>query len=705
MKKELLLSAALFAAFGVFGQSARLKPHINGIQNVKPLSKLSIDEGVATESKSTGTGAKAEQANTSGAKTSAVNTWTNFSSSSNIYGVLISYCKPLQYNDELGAVSFIHRKPSSYVASPAPAATAANGLMVASISTDWGTSWDSTLIWNNDNNWGRYPGGAIYNPQGNTNLSSAYVVGAGPTTGAAGGWPGNFYASKQLNIFDNVASTVANAQQWKDIASPDPNIGRHDFAAYGFNATDDGKVRVLAGITDDLVGSDSALMLVTGTFNSGVFNYVGTPIYCPVTVASDGSKNLLSRPMMAWNETGTVGYIGVLGQRIGSTLSNGGPQPLVWKTTNSGASWAIIPSIDFNNAAFDEVKRSIASTSNDSTVVAPWFSWLESMDMAVDANNKLHFFSSLYGSASIHPDSIFYLFSFGSEGYRWPHVPGFRPYLYDFMTDGTSGWSYITVDSMSTEGPAGVSTGNGFNYNPWDLNGSDKVRIDARLQMSRTPNGKQIFYSWAESDTNFTSSAVKWNVLPNIKVRAYDVDHDTIFAQEYNVSSPSSGVNPAVASRAMYHFMAPKSSTAAITSGATSTVVTAKLPFTISNSPNFTQLQSNTHWFNAAELSFTLTSGTVTNSINADALTSANSSMLFPNPAAQSTNLGIKLLNQEEVSVEIHNLMGQLVRTYSTEAETGENIISLDLNGLEKGVYLLNVKVGEASSSKKLIIE
>lgn len=708
MKRKLLLSAALIATLSVFPQNSKTKPSNSGKVDVKSLIRYDVNEnGTSTPNPVSNQPVKAQIAPSSSAKTSAVNTWTNFSSSSNIYGVLISYCKPLQYNDELNAVSFIHRKPASYVASPAPAPSAANGLMVVSVSSNLGNTWDSTLIWSDNSNWARYPGGAIYNPPGNSTLSAAYYVGAGPTTAAAGGWPGNFYASKQLNVFNNVASTTPNAQQWMDIANPNPNVGRHDFAAYGFSSTDDGKVRVLAGVTDDGVASDSAVMLITGSFNSGVFSYSGTMFHPLATIASDGSENWLSRPIMAWNEAGTVGYVAVTGQKIGATGSNAGPQPLVWKTTNSGASWASISEINFNNPAFDAVKRSLPTVGSDSTLEVPWFSWLEGMDMVVDKNDKLHLFASVYGAASNHPDSVFYLYSFGSEGYRWPHTPGFRPYLYDFMTDGTSAWTYMTIDSMETEGPAGLSTGNGFNYNPWDLNGADKTRIDARLQMSRTPDGKYIYYSWAESDTNFTSNAVKWNVLPNIKVKAYSVDDNVIANQEYNITSPPVGANPAVASRAMYHYMSPKSTTAQVTPVPTLSIstVVSKIPFTLSNSPNYTQLASNSHWYNTAELTFTFATTSVPSAITEAGLNSANASFIYPNPAKDNATLAIELKNKEKIILTVYNLVGQVVTEFSAEGQLGQNLISLNLADLKSGIYMVNVNVGNAISTKKLIIE
>ncbi len=703
MKRELLLTSAICAALSVFPQNAKVKPQATGKENVKQLLEIKMDEGTPAQNNQ----AKPLTNVNPAAKTSLINGWSNFSTSPNIYGVLISYCKPLHYNNELNAVSFIHRKPNSYVASPLPAAAAANGLMLASISSDWGNTWDSTLIWNDDNNWGRYPGGGIYNPPGNGTLSAAYIVGHGPTTAAAGGWPGNFFASKQLNTFDNIASAAPNAQQWMDITAPDPNVGRVDFAAYAFNTTDDGKVRALGGVTDDNAGADSAVVLVTGTFNSGVFSYSGTNFNPPSTIASDGTDNWVSRPIMAWNEAGTVGYVAVMGQRIGSTGSNQGLQPMVWKTTNSGASWALLPAIDFNSANYTALKHNLTSV-NTSTLEVPNFIWLEGMDMAVDANNKVHLFAAPIGHYSEHVDSMNYTGAYGADGYRWLHIPGLRPYLYDFMTDGTGGWSYLTVDSMSTEGAAGLSSGNGFNENPWDLNGADKPRLDARLQLSRTPDGKFIFYSWTESDTNFTSGAKKWNVLPNIKVRAYSVDEDTLFPQEHNVSSPAVNVNPNVASKAFFHYMSPRTNAGVLFSSATTTAITVKIPFSITNSPGYTQLVTNSHWFNTAEVPFYLGSVApppVDVSVSEYGQQAAELSYLYPNPSNENTTLAIQLKENESVGIVIYNLVGQAVKAYSAEGQNGENRIAIDLNGIEKGIYMVKVNVGNTSSTKKLIIE
>lgn len=705
MKTILLLCLNVFIAFTLLSQSSVPKSGLTGKVNLKPLLHVEPSEvplGSVNNLLPFGPGSLHPQISPNSAlKTSAVNSWTNVTTSPSPFGSLISFCKPLHYIDELNAVCFIHRRPNTYVTSP-PSGTSQQ--VNALISTDFGTTWDSTMVWDDANNWARYPGGSIYNPPGNTLLSAAYVVVAGPTTGAAGGWTGNFYGSKSLAAYNNTASTVPNAQQWMDIANPNPNVGRHDFAAYAYTATDDGKMRNLAGVKDDGTGRDTAVMLITGTFNSGVFSYAGTRLNPPSTVDNAGDDNWLSRPSMAWNESGTVGYICVMGQRSGSSGRNTGLQPIVWKTTNSGASWAVIPGVDFNAPAFSDVVYHLTAQGS-STLEVPNFLWTEGFDMTVDANNKLHLFSVLVGHYSADPDSVFYTSAWGSDGYKWPHIPGLRPYLYDFISDGTGSWTYNTIDSMSTEGASDQPTGAGFNENPWSLNGTTKLRLDARLQMSRTPNGKYIFYSWTESDTNFTSSAKKFNVLPNIKVRAYGVDEDLVSSNEENITSPSTNVNPGVASRAFWHFMSSKTSSAVVTVVNQSlTTMSAKLPFTTSNNPALISAAASTsHWYNTTELTFNF--GTNNVSLSDNALSSLSSGVLYPNPVKDHAYVSLQLLKSEMIEIELFSLTGTLLRSEVFNGQSGQNMVDLDLNELKAGVYLVQVKSGNQSSTKKLIKE
>lgn len=711
MKKQLLLGASLlitiasnsqtkFQPTGKIDFAEKMLKKEQFLMRAEPISPQnavitpSNDESSASQS-----------ANTS----QPINTWGVIGGSRNIYGLLVSQQRPLQYNDNLNAVSFIHRKSTSYIVSPAPAATAESGAMVAEISTDWGVSWDSTCFWSNNTNWARYPQGAIYNaPATNTSnaMSSAYIVGSGPCTSAASSWVGNWYASKQLGglNYNNAPSTAVGAQQFMTTVPSNTAVGKHSFSRISFSSTDDGKVRSIGALNGDDAGTTYATIarrgaaVVKGTFNSGVFSWTSDSIICAAAVRTDGGKSM-GGSQMAWNESGTVGYVVFIGSASGATLSNKGWQPIVYKTTNSGASWALIGGIDFNSPSMTQILDRIPSINTSTNITIPFFSGGEGIGLTVDFNNKLHIVSTLVGSYSNDIDSITYSYSFDSnEKYSWAHVPGNRPYVYDFIGDGTTPWTYFTVDSLSSEGPGGAATDGGYDENPWDADAGSKVTSDSRIQAGRTPDGKYIIYSWAESDTNFTNNAKKWNSLPNLHVRCLDVTTGSLSATEPIISTTS----PGVSSRAMFHYMSSTSGSAAVSSNS----INITMPFTVSNSLPYSQLTNNKHWYISSVLKFKVPgSGSGNVSILTNGSENASNSIIFPNPAKNNASLLLELNENSPVDLVILNTMGQVIKAIQIQGQIGENNINLDLNGMSTGIYIVNVKVGNSLSTKKLIIE
>lgn len=705
MKKHLLLGSVLLTALSTFSQT---------VYSPKPARQL-VDSRTIMNQKY-GTTESAIPYNTTpvthagsqghAMKNSSAITWQSFTSSMNIYGSGNSYVKPLQWNDDLNAVTFIHRKSPSYITSPTVPANAQNGSIVTMVSTNCGENWDSTCMWVNATEWARYPGGAIYNPPGNTNIDNAYMVGCGATTqNGASDWIGNWYASKKIGagMYNNSPSTVANAVQYMPTAGPyGANLGRHDFAALGFSATDDGKMRVLAGITNysTTPASDTAIMLVTGVFNNGVFDWSGRHFPVPVTInGRNNNANFISRPMMAWNEPGTVGYVVVMGSKKGATGSNVGLQPIVYKTTDAGLTWSLENGIDFNSNAYNDVKRSLVGVTNDSTLKVPNFFWGEGIDCTVDAANKLHVFSTIISHPSDDKDSLDFIVQFKSQKYLWAHESFQHPYLYDFVYDGTNvspAWSHFVVDSMSSEAPSAAEGGAGYDFNPWDKDlakANAKFRQDARLQMSRTPDGKHIVYTWSESDTAFTDSQVSWNILPNVRARLLDVQTGKLNSIELDLTAEASGVS----GHASCHFISPKCKL--ISSNPYG--ATIQLPVTVSNSDPYSQLEANTHWYSCASLEFIY--GGV--GIAENTLKSVNASYIYPNPAKNNATLAIDMKDNSKVNITVMNLMGQQVKSKDVEAAIGTNSINFEVDGLVSGVYLVNIRVNNANTTKKLIIE
>ncbi len=298
----------------------------------------------------------------SGNKSAAAPGFNSFSNSSNIYGVTINASKPLQYNNDINVVSFIHRRPIGYVGAP----TNNTGVIVAMISANQGTSWDSTCVYSDATNVGRYPQGGLYNPPGNTTVSNAYVIACGPALDGGGSWAGSYFASKQLGTYNTLASQTPSAQQYFSTAGPfGPNVYSNDWPVYGFNSTDDGKVRAMGQLCPDpdVAPIDArGAVIQSGTFSGGIFNWKTDSIVPPVVVKGDGFLQMNQSAYMAWNEAGNIGYVVFIGSRTGATGANKGWQPIVYKTTNSGTSWSLLSSIDFNAPAYATVLNRLDGT-------------------------------------------------------------------------------------------------------------------------------------------------------------------------------------------------------------------------------------------------------------------------------------------------------------------------------------------------------
>ncbi|MDP1800851.1 MAG: T9SS type A sorting domain-containing protein [Bacteroidota bacterium] len=636
-----------------------------------------------------------------------VNTFSPFSASANIYGVVINAERPLHYNDNINVVSFIHRKSATYVGNPVDN----TGVIVAMISGDWGTSWDSTCIWSDATNPGRYPQGAVYNPPGNTNVANAYVVASGPcVTGS--NWSGSFFASKQLavagsTVFNNTASQTPNAQQFFSTAGPfGPNVYSNDWPVYGFSSTDDGIVRSMGQLIPD---PDAApvdargAVIQKGVFTAGVFTWFTDSIVPPVAVKSDLYLQMNSNATMAWNEAGTVGYVVFLGSRTGATLSNMGWQPIVYKTTNSGTSWTLLPGIDFNSAPYQLIKNRLDPTNANPSLKIPFFNPYEGFDLAVDANNKLHIAGVIASTASPDVDSLAYTPGYTTEEYTWAHGPNQHPYLYDFYGDGSAAWDFITVDSLGSEAPSSVSGNPGFNDNPWD-DDAGKVTSDSRITLSRTPDGQFLTYTWAESDSNFTQAGKKWNTLPNVKARMWSaspINGINLSPTEINITKPATGFNPNVASRAMFHFSSPTTGSAAVTTAASGNTVVVKMPLTVTNSNPYIQGGSNTHYYTTENLNFAFPIPNGLNENKKEAVQFA----LYPNPASEKCMVALTLDATSNLEISVLNYLGQVVKQNSYKAQYGNNEMEVDLSNLKSGIYFVNVKNGGLTTTKKLVIE
>ena len=74
---------------------------------------------------------------------------------------------------------------------------------------------------------------------------------------------------------------------------------------------------------------------------------------------------------------------------------------------------------------------------------------------------------------------------------------------------------------------------------------------------------------------------------------------------------------------------------------------------------------------------------------------------VYPIPAKHELNIDLELGQSEAVTVNIYNLIGELIVTNSYEMSKGINTIQLDIDGLKDGVYLCKVNSGNNQMTRK----
>jgi hypothetical protein len=78
---------------------------------------------------------------------------------------------------------------------------------------------------------------------------------------------------------------------------------------------------------------------------------------------------------------------------------------------------------------------------------------------------------------------------------------------------------------------------------------------------------------------------------------------------------------------------------------------------------------------------------------------------IYPNPIQNQLQLQYDLLDSEEVNLQILDLLGREIKTFSLgHCPVGQHQLNLDLSDLENGTYLLDLST-EKKSSKKLFVK
>ena len=147
----------------------------------------------------------------------------------------------------------------------------------------------------------------------------------------------------------------------------------------------------------------------------------------------------------------------------------------------------------------------------------------------VDGNNVLHFVTTLQESLNLSNGDIDSL-AF-SATYHYDYV-NYHPIIWDFMTDGTC-WKTMMVDSIISAPCSSSSTDTTNAKSP--MAGASILGVSSHITVSRSADGKMVFYGWADSDPGTTG--LPYNVAPDIKMKAYSIASGMVSNTKITTSS------------------------------------------------------------------------------------------------------------------------------------------------------------------------
>lgn len=619
-------------------------------------------------------------------KSSAV-TYKRISGSSNAFGVIVPEVRALNYIAGANTVGFICRATSNVFGTLGSAGN--SGTIVYNWSSNNGTSWDSTILASDATHLNRYPTGAMYNPAGNTVPANAYAVGSGPWHPGAN-WQGNFFATKKLGTaytptpgpttyMDNLALTGVQKKQ--------------DFTRIEMQVTSDGIAHVLGELVTDANGTTAAAqawrgaMINKGTFSAGSFTWTHDSLKPNFKLDGAGAKSGFTQYQQAWSENGQVGYViffGVDASALPNTAMNS-YQPYIFKTINGGTSWARHAAL-FNFTTIPAVNSRLFSV-HSSTLSKPWIGPGEGSSGTVDAAGNLHLFTSMTSSFSDHIDSLGYTLS--------PNYNKVWNYIVDFKTTST-GWDAMIVDSLNCAGPVAAESN-------WPSS-SGNLTYDARLQISRTPDGKNIFYSWADSDSNIVQSSFPHvSTSPDIYMKGYDLTANKMTCKKNMTSG-----KPGVELNAFFFFASPTVAKPTGTTYLIPTSITLGDGGVNSGDAGVSHYYIGDNTFSQSEFTVTVnTPGCVTSTAIGvkEESTLVSSLNFYPNPASTNGTVDILLAENAKMELVVINSVGQVVYATAVNGFAGSNKVNIDLNNLSNGLYFYQVNMANSKTvTKKFVV-
>lgn len=82
-----------------------------------------------------------------------------------------------------------------------------------------------------------------------------------------------------------------------------------------------------------------------------------------------------------------------------------------------------------------------------------------------------------------------------------------------------------------------------------------------------------------------------------------------------------------------------------------------------------------------------------------------NNMVVYPNPSTESLTLNLNLKSSQQITIEITDLTGKLIRSKNAGILQGESLQTINVSGIANGTYLVRVVAEQGTEIRKIIIE
>lgn len=426
----------------------------------------------------------------SGQRASVVNS-IPIGTSGNLLTVFTNEANQLFWEEATNSLTFIHR------ANPTTEPTDNLGQYRYDLSTDGGSVWNTnigTFTPTPDNSTvnGRFPEAVIYNPAGNTDPNNQYLVYNGTWhDGSNGSWEGHLRGVVKTSLpFDLANSTedVATINGGNVLVGSGMCRGKNNTfwkanlaSSSSFGSND----QIVSGITVD-----------KGIFNTTTNNvdWTTSVINIPFELSADGTQNIVTSLNIAFDPTGTIGWISMLGDIKAD--ANTTYEPIFYFTPDSGDHWYGPTQVSLSSlpGLIAELGDSIVDGSDAASGI-PTTAF--DADLVVDAWGNAHLITVVGNGGDYSIEAATYD-------------------VYDITSySGTPnlgcGWAAVHLADINTL--RGTFT-------------AEEDTEDNRPQASTSTDGTKVFVFWNESDIDIVGSPD--NNIPNLFGTGLDLTNNTM---------------------------------------------------------------------------------------------------------------------------------------------------------------------------------